>query len=57
MADMKINYVTGLLALFALSTSVPVLHLFYHSIFILRGKPRLWILYGKSEICPSGAGP
>ncbi len=52
---MKINFVTGLLALFTLSTSVPVPDLLYHSIFILRGKPRSWILYVKSEICPTVA--
>ncbi len=45
-ADMKINYVTGLLALFTLATFVPVPHLFCHSIFILRGEPRSWILCG-----------
>ncbi len=45
-ADMKKNFVTGLLALFALSTSVPDLHLLYHSFFILRGKSRSWMLCG-----------
>jgi len=44
--DMKINFVTGLLALFTLSASVPVPHLLYHSFFILRGKPLSWILCG-----------
>jgi hypothetical protein len=42
--------VTGLLALFTLSTSLPVPHPLYHSIFILRGECSSWILRVSKEV-------